>query len=607
MLGAVLVGTSALAGACCFRLGFTGTLLAAYVLAVGQIIATTDLLSTVQLVGRTAYLIAGATFAAATLALWWRQGRPFPAASIDVRAAARHPAVALLGLAVALAIAYELVLALSVPPNTWDAMTYHLTRAAAWLQHGGVAWVPASTVRVNVFPVNGEIQILWTLALAGTDVGAALPQFVAQLATIVAIFGIARRLGFSRSAAAYAALLFATLAEIALEATSTQNDLVVAAPVAIALYFILGRNTRDVLLAATALGIALGTKLTAIFALPCLMLVALLVLPRRQRLVAAAAGAAAFVAFASPTYIANLAHTGTPFGSGPELAGVAPRLTLDGTISSVARIGWHFIDFTGLRTVPGTDRTVGDVGSRLFHGLHIPENPRASTSTGFSTVPNDTPQEDLAYFGPLGVLLLLPVVLVTLVGVFFRRRARPEQVAVAAALPLFIVAVAIAYRYNLWLGRFMVVPVAFVAPLIARVYSSWRLVATLVAVVAVASLQSTLTNNTLKPLASLPWTADRVTIQTAERPDLAPTIRAIDADVPRGPIGYAFGVDDWTYPLYGAHFQRHPVLVGNAHPFADATRQHLVWLVVSRPVRGNTSWQVVQRGTWTLLRRRAET
>ena len=607
MLGVALVGTSALAGACCLRLSATGTLLAAYVLAVGQIIVTTDLLSTVNLVGRAAYLTVGVAFAGGALALWWRQGRPCPAVSIDLRAATRHPAVAVLALAVALALAYELALALTVPPNTWDAMTYHLTRAAAWLQHGGVAWVPASTVRVNVFPVNGEIQILWTLALAGTDVGAALPQFAAQLATIVAIFGIGRRLGFSRAPAAYAALLFATLAEIALEATSTQNDLVVAAPVAVALYFILGRNTRESLLAATALGIALGTKLTAVFALPCLVLVALLVLSRRQRLVAAVAAAAAFIAFASPTYIANLAHTGTPLGNGPELAGVAPRLTLDGTISTVTRVGWRFIDFTGLRTVPGTDRTVGNVGSRLFHGLHIPENPRASTSTGFSTVPNDTPQEDLAFFGPLGALLILPIVFVTLAGFCIRRRARPEQVAVAAALPLFIVGVAFAYRYNLWLGRFMVVPVALVTPLIARIYSSWRLFATLVALIAVASLQSTLTNNTLKPLASLPWRADRVTVQTVERPDLAPTIRAIDADVPRGPIGYAFGVDDWTYPLYGAHFQRRPVLVGNAHPFADATRHHLDWLVVSRPVAGNAAWQVVQRGSWTLLHRRAET
>ena len=605
MLGVALVGTSTLAGACCLRVGVTATLLAAYVLAVGQIIVTTDLLSIVHLVGRTAYLTTGAAFAAAAVALWWRQGRPVPRASIDPRAAARHPAVAVLAIAVALALGYELVLALTVAPNTWDGMTYHLTRAAAWLQHGGVAWVPASTIRVNVFPVNGEIQILWTLALAGTDVGAALPQFVAQLATIVAVFGIGRRLGFTRPAAAYAALLFATFAEIALEATSTQNDLAVTAPTAIALYFILGRSTREVLLAAGALGIALGTKLTAVFALPCLVLVALLVLPRRQRLVAAAAAATAFVAFAAPTYIANATHTGTLLGNGTELAGVAPRLTLEGTISTVTRIGWRFIDFTGLRTVAGTDRTVGDVGSKLFHGLHIPENPRASTSTGFSTIPNDTPQEDLAFFGPLGALLILPIALVTLAG-RIRRRVSPEQAAVAAALPLFIVAVAVAYRYNLWLGRFMVVPVALVTPLIARIYSSWRLFATLIAIVAVASLQSTLANNTLKPLASLPWTANRVTAQTAAHPDLAPTIRAIDADIPHGSIGYAFGVDDWTYPLYGARFQRHPVPVGNAHPFADAARDHLAWLVVSRPVGGNAAWQVVQRGTWTLLHRRGE-
>ena len=78
MLGVALVGTSTLAGACCLRLSVTGTLLAAYVLAVGQIIVATDLLSTVHLVGRAAYLTTGAAFAVAALALWWRQEETVP-------------------------------------------------------------------------------------------------------------------------------------------------------------------------------------------------------------------------------------------------------------------------------------------------------------------------------------------------------------------------------------------------------------------------------------------------------------------------------------------------------------------------------------------------
>ena len=37
------------------------------------------------------------------------------------------------------ALGYELLVALTAAPNNYDSLTYHLSRAADWKQHGGIS------------------------------------------------------------------------------------------------------------------------------------------------------------------------------------------------------------------------------------------------------------------------------------------------------------------------------------------------------------------------------------------------------------------------------------------------------------------------------------
>src|SRR5262249_13449970 len=154
----------------------------------------------------------------------------------------------------------------TTPPNNWDSMTYHLTRAVEWLQRGGIQYIPdATTERINALQPGSELLILWTFAFLHGDTVAALPQLLAQLACLVAVYAIARGIGFRRAPSAFAALMTATLTEIALQSVTTQNDLTAASFVAAAAALIVGRSRPEVALAALAVGLALGTKLTAVF------------------------------------------------------------------------------------------------------------------------------------------------------------------------------------------------------------------------------------------------------------------------------------------------------------------------------------------------------
>ena len=108
----------------------------------------------------------------------------------------------------AVALVYELVLAVTVPPNNWDSLTYHLARVAAWHQSHGIHWIAnAPTGRLNEFQPLAEQEILFLFVATGSTALFALPQYVAQLAILLAVYGAARRLGYSAPAAARSAAL----------------------------------------------------------------------------------------------------------------------------------------------------------------------------------------------------------------------------------------------------------------------------------------------------------------------------------------------------------------------------------------------------------------
>src|SRR6202030_2847852 len=101
-----------------------------------------------------------------------------------------------------------------------------------------------------------------------------LPQYAGELAILLAVFGTARRLGYSAPAAARSAALLAMLSLVALESTTAQNDLVAASFPIVAAFLLLGRHRVEDVLAGVAFALGLGVKLTTALALPVLVLLA---------------------------------------------------------------------------------------------------------------------------------------------------------------------------------------------------------------------------------------------------------------------------------------------------------------------------------------------
>src|SRR3954454_22973627 len=97
------------------------------------------------------------------------------------------------------------------------------------MHHGRIYRIPnRPSANFNDFPPLAEQQILYLFVAVGSGALFALPQYLAQLAILLGVYGAARRLGFEPRAAACSALLLATFSLVVLESSTSQNDLVAA-------------------------------------------------------------------------------------------------------------------------------------------------------------------------------------------------------------------------------------------------------------------------------------------------------------------------------------------------------------------------------------------
>jgi 4-amino-4-deoxy-L-arabinose transferase-like glycosyltransferase len=224
---------------------------------------------------------------------WWQSGRPllglrglrfvfalrraFLGLVLPIKQAlsASRYLSGLLG-GVVLLVAMLGLVAWVAPPNTWDSMTYHLPRVMHWIQDQSVAFFPTNIIRQLHQPPWAEYAILHFQLLSGGDSLDNSVAWFSLIGCIVAASLIAQQLGADWRGQVFAAVIAATIPMGILQASSTQNDLVVAfwllCAISSLFAYQIQPNWRDAAAAGASLGLAILTKGTAyVFALPFLL------------------------------------------------------------------------------------------------------------------------------------------------------------------------------------------------------------------------------------------------------------------------------------------------------------------------------------------------
>lgn len=177
-----------------------------------------------------------------------------------------------------------LAVALIAPPNTNDALQYHLSRVMHWAQNGSLAHYATPVERQIWMPPFAEEAILHLNLLAVSDRLANLVQWGSMVCGLALVSLMAKKLGAAPTGQVFAALFAATIPMGVLQASSSQNDTVNTLWVLCLAYFAITLHQRRLSVwewagAGCAAGLGLLTKGTfTAFALPLLfwMLVAAL-------------------------------------------------------------------------------------------------------------------------------------------------------------------------------------------------------------------------------------------------------------------------------------------------------------------------------------------
>ena len=244
---------------------------------------------------------------------------------------------------VALLLAGVGVTALIAPPNTTDALVYHLPRIVHWLDNRSVAFYATHEIRQLQMPPWAEYAMLQFHGLTGGDRFDCLVQWFSLTGCLAGVSLIAKRLGAGMRGQVLAAVVCATIPQGLLEASGAKNDYVTAFWLVALVYYLPGNVWK----AGAALGLACLTKSIALVLAPPVVAAAVLMsLPVSSKAIRGLA-LAALVALGLnlPHFVRNYrlfhsivgpaaetsgyAYTNGRFGAAPLLSNVLRNLALD--------------------------------------------------------------------------------------------------------------------------------------------------------------------------------------------------------------------------------------------------------------------------------------
>ena len=521
-----------------------------------------------------------AVAAAATALLWWRRRTPIHL-SRELHIAPRTLLILAVGLLpIILWSGFMLWRGMVLPPDSYDALAYHLPKAVLYARAHGYAYFSFLDPRLRNIPANYELLLSETMILQRTD---QLTEWVSTLfyvLFVVAGAALTQRWWRGPWISTLASATFLAGVPVALlHSSADKNDLMVAylmvAGMAAAGRFIASRHFAALIIAVLSFAMATGTKPQAGILAFCLapLLFWRLVRPHveKGRIVAIAVIAiAAFLFLGGAVYLSNVRAEGLLMGRGREGGG------------SVVMYG----DWVNVWQAP-------------YVLLAAPFSRSADTlSVPWSHEPWFWRRYEI-FFAHLGVpFALCALAMPVCVARLARRTAGSlaERIAItSAALAAFAIMLPVRFiphgMYAISLPRYalFIVPVVFgwtIAPLAAAAPSRSALIVATGALFFSGYAIDNAFNDSYSPLDYVWWAREHPGTRIIY---FDPQRAAAVADHMAGPrdsiaIDCAFG--SWIHPVFGADLQRPVEFIAQTTgpPVIDGD---VKWVVIDR------SWNIV--------------
>ena len=482
---------------------------------------------------------------------------------------------------------FQFILISIMPPNSHDSLTTHLSRVGYWYQNGTYFPFNIHNLRDIYYPVNPAFQALWTVIVSGTDKWVEISQFIAMQVCSVAIYGISRLLKRSTQSSLFNALIFLSYPIVIMQGTTSQTDLIVAAFISCAFYFlILGLKQKQIKyipISCLGMALALGSKQTAFFILPGYFILFLLLWTKNRNEMPGYIQTFLryfflfFLFFGSLTYVINLIHFNGFFGPPGTVTSESGFTSIFQALEKLKlnslRLFYNSIDPSGLPSPIKNYfiKAKSTFFSGIFNAFHINLESSAYSFSGhkfnYLTVPHLS--EDESWYGPVGFILMAIAIIYGLIQGIKKK----DHVKLGLVITFLIYSICIVVSRSGWdayQGRYFLSVAVLTTPLIDMNNTKHKFLHLTrfgTIILAILIIFTTQLLNEGKPVAILEnnpsliretiWNMDRIDKITIQDRNMRNPIKSISKFLPADAnVGLCIETGMWDYPFFREDFSQ---------------------------------------------------
>lgn len=488
-------------------------------------------------------------------------------------------------------IIIPLYIGIAIHPPNYDSMTYHLARAGFWYQNNSINHYFTRYVHQNDYPVNSELGFLWLFIFTSSDLLTFSIQWLSFIVALFALYRLLRELGYNRNISFITTFIFSTFDMCILQASSTQNDMIVAAFVILIFYFLIkyfnstNGEIKYLIFASITAGIVIGIKGYTYLFIPGFLIFILIYGKINKKNISKFLYVLLFsllgiIIFASYSLLQNYISYNNPLG-------------FTGTISEMKMEIFNFKAFFSnllrhLFSFYQENEGFGFLSKQINKYFHIIHNKlQINVSDPLTTWPGlyfkiweHRVNFDTGYFGMLFSLFVLPVsiynfilfIILKIKKVNHSLNKKYTNSLTATIIPaIFFIGYVLLFKWHIWAGRYMI---AFVLLIMISVAEFFELVGkfkkkfftSLIILIILLSIWSSiypLFNNEYasisKSIKKYFFTQKKEEQTIKESPiDLMKKVNNLLYEYfpEKSDIGIVLDPSDWVYIYFGDKFQR---------------------------------------------------
>ena len=357
------------------------------------------------------------------------------------------------------------------PPQTWDSLTYHLSRVAHWAQDRSIWHYATGIDRQTSMPPGAEEWVLNYYVLTQSDRLSSFPQWSAMVASLFGVSLIAYYLGAKSSGQWLAAAFTATIPMGIVEASSTITDYVatfwVVCVVVECLAYYRNSENRSLVYLGLAAGLAIFTKPISVpFLIPFALWLAYLLVKRQGwvKLLKWVGIAVLVIGLINAGYLARNTLTYGALSNPVDFETHYNQLhTVPGFITTVLKnIGMQ----VGLPGLDGVNHTWFVLILKVVNKLGVDINDPRITAVGYFHVSAPTTSEDGAS-NPYHAYLIFLLFIVTF---FLVKKAGRSTLLYGISAALTFLLFSLIYKWNAFGTRYDLAFFVLFAPVAGMIF-----------------------------------------------------------------------------------------------------------------------------------------